>query len=139
MSYQLCIIIPAFNEAHAIAHTIRDYTATFPQGTIVVIDNNSTDGTALIADDVLRKGRDLVLTERRQGKGAAVKAGLSRVPADVYILVDGDGTYPACDAARLLEMLEAQRCEHDRWRPGFRRRSTPSNARALAMALAIAS
>jgi glycosyltransferase involved in cell wall biosynthesis len=103
--------MPAYNEAGAIASTVCDYKKTFPQATIVVIDNNSTDDTAPIAQSVLDNGRDLLLTEHRQGKGAAVKAGFSRVSADVYIMVDCDGTYPACDAARLLKILEGKRCD----------------------------
>ncbi len=111
LSYDLCIVIPAYNEAVAIADTIRDYKATFPGAVVVVIDNNSTDDTVRIAEANLEKRRDFLLTERRQGKGAAVKTGLSRVAADVYILVDGDGTYPARDAAQLLAILEQRRCD----------------------------
>jgi glycosyltransferase involved in cell wall biosynthesis len=107
----LCIIIPAFNESRTIAQTIGDYQATFPDARVVVIDNNSTDETGGIARAALRDRKDLLLTERRQGKGAAVKNGLSRVSADVYIMVDGDGTYPASDAARLLKVLLDERCD----------------------------
>ena len=111
MSYRLCIVMPAYNESHAIAETITDYKGTFPGATIVVIDNNSSDGTGRVAQDFLEKGRDFLLAERRQGKGAAVKTGLSRVATDIYILVDGDGTYRASDAARLLQILEDKRCD----------------------------
>jgi glycosyltransferase involved in cell wall biosynthesis len=107
----LSIIIPAYNESHTIAKTIGDFQATFPDARIVVIDNNSTDNTGLIAKGVLRDDRDLLLTERRQGKGIAVKNGLSRVSSDVYIMVDGDGTYRASDAARLLKALLDERCD----------------------------
>lgn len=111
MAFDLCIIIPAFNESHTIAETIADYQATFPDARIVVIDNNSTDDTGRIAREVLRHGKDLLLIEARQGKGVAVKSGLGRVSSDVYIMVDGDGTYPARDAARLLEVLKDKRCD----------------------------
>jgi glycosyltransferase involved in cell wall biosynthesis len=111
LAFDLCIIIPAFNESHTIAKTIADYQATFPDARIVVIDNNSTDDTGRIAQGVLRHGKDLLLTEPRQGKGIAVKSGLGRVSSDVYIMVDGDGTYLARDAARLLEVLKDKRCD----------------------------
>jgi glycosyltransferase involved in cell wall biosynthesis len=107
----LCIIIPAYNESHTIAKTIGDYQETFPDARIVVIDNNSTDDTGGIAQGMLRHGKDLLLTERRQGKGAAVKSGLGRVSSDVYIMVDGDGTYLARDAMRLLQVLKDERCD----------------------------
>jgi glycosyltransferase involved in cell wall biosynthesis len=111
LALDLSIIIPAFNESHTIAKTIADYQATFPDARIVVIDNNSTDDTGRIAQGMLRDGKDLLLTELRQGKGAAVKSGLGRVSSDVYIMVDGDGTYLARDAARLLEVLKDKRCD----------------------------
>jgi glycosyltransferase involved in cell wall biosynthesis len=111
LSYHLCVVIPAYNESNSIAGTIRDYKEAFPCATVIVIDNNSTDGTGCIAQRALEKGQDILLTERRQGKGAAVKTGLSRVAADVYILVDGDGTYLASEALRLLHLLEMQRCD----------------------------
>jgi glycosyltransferase involved in cell wall biosynthesis len=111
LALDLSIIIPAFNESQTIAKTIADYQATFPDARIVVIDNNSTDDTGRIAQGMLRDGKDLLLTELRQGKGAAVKSGLGRVSSDVYIMVDGDGTYLARDAARLLEVLKDKRCD----------------------------
>jgi glycosyltransferase involved in cell wall biosynthesis len=110
-SLDLTIIIPAYNESHTIAKTIGDFQVTFPDARIVVIDNNSTDNTGSIAKGALRDQRDLLLIERRQGKGIAVKKGLSRVSSDVYIMVDGDGTYRATDAALLLEILMDGRCD----------------------------
>lgn len=110
-SSRICIVIPAYNEEHAIAATVTDYQTSFPTASIVVVDNNSSDSTTHAAQGVLREGMDFLISERRQGKGAAVKTGLSRLSADIYIMVDGDGTYPARDAARLLEMMEETRCD----------------------------
>jgi glycosyltransferase involved in cell wall biosynthesis len=107
----VCIVIPAYNEEHAIASTVMDYQKIFPFASIVVVDNNSTDRTVQIVERVLRKDLDFLLTERQQGKGAAIKTGLSRVPAEIYIMVDGDGTYPATEAARLLDLMERARCD----------------------------
>ena len=111
MPAQICIVIPAYNEEHAIGQTVRDYRQVFPDARIVVIDNNSSDRTSEIATEVLDPAKDLLLFEPRQGKGAAVKAGLSRLSADIYIMTDGDGTYPAADAARLVRMLLERRCD----------------------------
>lgn len=108
---QVAIILPAYNEAAAIAATIADYQAAFPQAQILVIDNNSADGTSAEAAPALRPQQDLLLSERRQGKGHAVKKGLSRVEADIYIMTDADATYRAADARRLYEMMIAGR--HD--------------------------
>jgi len=105
----LCIIIPAYNEEHAIGQCLAEYRQAFPDARIVVIDNNSNDGTADKAKDHLTSPNDLILFEGQQGKGFAVKAGLSRIEADAYLVVDGDATYPADDARRLVgQMLETR-------------------------------
>ncbi len=106
-----CIIVPAYNEEAAIAQTIRDYKTAFPDAIVVVIDNNSSDATSAEARTVLDPERDFLLLESRQGKGAAVKTGLGRVSADVYVMTDGDNTYPAADAARLHAHLLEARCD----------------------------
>ena len=104
-----CIIIPAYNEEHAIAETICDYKKTFPKARVVVIDNNSTDATVMKAREFLDPHKDALLVEKRQGKGYAVKSALSRYIADIYILTDGDATYPAKNALNLfLELLKTR-------------------------------
>lgn len=105
------VLIPAFNEGSAIGDTIVDYQKSFPEARIVVIDNNSTDDTQERASEYLRPEKDMLLFERKQGKGHAVKCGLSRLPADVFIMTDGDLTYPAEDARRLFEQLIQSRAD----------------------------
>lgn len=99
------IIIPAYNEGTAIGQTIETYQEAFPEARIVVVDNNSTDATSEVASARLRRGQDLLLFEPRQGKGFAVKRGLSRLQADIFIMTDGDMTYPAADVRRLYERM----------------------------------
>ncbi len=110
MQLRLCVVIPAFNEEIAIAGTIAEYRATFPHARIVVVDNNSSDATAQLARGALGPD-DHLIHERRQGKGAAVKSAASRISADIYIMTDGDGTYPAREASRLLDILLHRRCD----------------------------
>ena len=107
----LCIVIPAYNESQTIAATIRDYKSVFPEAKIIIIDNNSSDDTAGAARGALEAGKDLLISEPRQGKGLAVKKGLSRASAEIYIMVDGDGTYRAADARRLMDTLLERRCD----------------------------
>jgi glycosyltransferase involved in cell wall biosynthesis len=102
---RLCIVIPAYNEERTVAGTIREYRAAFPEARFVIVDNNSSDATNARARAVLNPERDFCLFERRQGKGYAVKTGLSRISADVYIVTDADATYAADDASRLLDIL----------------------------------
>jgi glycosyltransferase involved in cell wall biosynthesis len=106
-----CIVIPAYNEGRAIAETIREYKAAFPEARIVVVDNNSSDDTSAQARPALDPSSDLLLFERRRGKGYAVKTGLTRLFADVYIMTDGDATYPATDARLLVDRILETRAD----------------------------
>lgn len=98
---RIAVIVPCYNEETTIGKVVADFRAVLPDADIYVIDNNSTDRTSEIA---LRAGAT-VFTEKRQGKGEVLKAFCERVEAEYFILVDGDDTYPAEDATRLLEPL----------------------------------
>jgi len=84
-------LIPCFNEEKTIAKVISDFRKELPSADIYVYDNNSTDNTAAIA----RKTGVLVRCEYRQGKGNVVRSMFRDIEADIYVLVDGDDTYPA--------------------------------------------
>jgi glycosyltransferase involved in cell wall biosynthesis len=111
MTSSICIVIPAYNEERAIGETIREYREEFPEGRIIVVDNNSTDGTKKAAQTELDRPEHLLLFEPRRGKGFAIKRGLSRLSADIYIMTDGDSTYPAKEARRLLDQLLMERAD----------------------------
>lgn len=80
---------------------IDDFKRVLPDADIYVYDNNSKDDTAAIAED----HGAIVRTEPRQGKGNVVRQMFREIDADYYIMVDGDDTYPAEAAPRLLEPL----------------------------------
>ena len=105
------IVIPALDEGTSIEPTIRDYQTEFPEARIVVVDNGSTDDTANRALAILRHDHDIFLTEPRRGKGNAIRAALGRLEADVFIMTDGDCTYPASEARKLYESLLATRAD----------------------------
>jgi glycosyltransferase involved in cell wall biosynthesis len=95
---RIAVAIPCFNEAAAIAAVIAQFRAALPGSEIVVFDNNSTDGTGVIARELGVR----VVAVAEQGKGHAVRAAFATLEAfDVLVLTDGDGTYPA-EAAPLL-------------------------------------
>jgi glycosyltransferase involved in cell wall biosynthesis len=95
---RIAVAIPCYNEAPAIGTVLAQFRAALPGAEIVVLDNNSTDGTA----DVARGLGVRVEPVPEQGKGHVVREAFALLgDRDVLVLVDGDGTYPA-EAAPLL-------------------------------------
>lgn len=85
------ILIPCYNEEKTIARVVRDFRAELPYADIYVYDNNSTDNTAQEA----ASAGAIVRRESRQGKGNVIRSMFRQIDADYYVMVDGDGTYPA--------------------------------------------
>lgn len=101
MADKVAVLIPCYNEAVTIGKVVDDFKRVLPDADIYVYDNNSKDDTAAIAED----HGVIVRTEPRQGKGNVVRQMFREIDADYYIMVDGDDTYPAEAAPRLLEPL----------------------------------
>lgn len=97
----IVVLIPCYNEAPTIAGVVRDFRRELPDAAIHVYDNNSTDNTPTIA----REAGAIVGRVRRQGKGSVVQWMFAKIDANVYLMVDGDGTYDAASAARLVDRL----------------------------------
>lgn len=95
---RVTVLIPCFNEAQTIGKVVRDFRAALPEAEVYVYDNNSTDDTA---GEALRAGA-IVRQERVQGKGNVIRRMFREVDADCYLMVDGDDTYPASQAAALV-------------------------------------
>lgn len=98
---RIAILVPCYNEEVAIPIVIRDFRTALPNATIFVYDNNSQDRTI----DVARAAGAVVGTETLQGKGNVVRRMFADVEADVYVIVDGDDTYDAAAAPRLISVL----------------------------------
>src|SRR5262245_65640676 len=101
MSLDIAVLVPCFNEAKAIDKVVGDFRAALPDATVYVYDNNSTDDTAAIA---ARAGA-VVRRETRRGKGNVVRRMFQDIEADVYVMVDGDDTYDAAVAPKLVARL----------------------------------
>jgi glycosyltransferase involved in cell wall biosynthesis len=95
----VAVLIPCYNEEPTIADVIRQFRTALPEAEICVFDNNSTDGTAEAAG---RAGAKVFL-ERRRGKGYVIQSMFRKIHAEVYVVVDGDGTYPVNAVADLME------------------------------------
>jgi glycosyltransferase involved in cell wall biosynthesis len=98
---RVAVIIPCYNEAVTIADVVTRFRAALPEAVIYVYDNNSKDETTAQA----RAAGAVVRSESRQGKGHVVRRMFADVEADAYIMVDGDGTYDASAAAKLVQQL----------------------------------
>lgn len=94
----IAVLLPCYNEEHAIASVVSGFKKAIPTATIYVYDNNSTDQTRARAAEA----GAIVCTEPRQGKGNVIRRMFADVDADFYIMADGDGTYEAADAPKLL-------------------------------------
>jgi glycosyltransferase involved in cell wall biosynthesis len=88
---KIAVLIPCYNEEATIGKVIDDFRHELPDAHIIVFDNNCTDATVEIA----RARRVEVRREGRQGKGFVIDTMFDDVDADVYVMVDGDDTYPA--------------------------------------------
>lgn len=103
----IAVLIPCLNEQATIGAVVRDFSAALPGATIYVYDNNSTDGTAREA----QAAGAVVRTETRRGKGHVVCRMFADVDADVYVIVDGDGTYDALSAPALVLRLQEEQLD----------------------------
>ena len=100
-SARIAVIIPCYNEEAAIETTIAGFRAALPGATVFVYDNNSRDRTG----DIARAAGTNVRIERMQGKGHVVLRMFADVDADIYVMADGDATYDAAAAPKLVAML----------------------------------
>ena len=98
---RVAVLVPCFNEEAAVATVVADFRQALPSAEIYVYDNNSSDRTVAVA----RESGAQVRRERRQGKGHVVRRMFADIDADIYELVDGDATYDAASAPRMIETL----------------------------------
>ena len=101
MSLSIAVLIPCYNEEVAIATVISDFKRALPGARLYVCDNNSKDRTV----EVARAAGAEIRHETLQGKGNVVRRLFADVEADIYVLVDGDATYEAEAAPRLIQRL----------------------------------
>ena len=98
----IAVLIPCYNEAETIARVVRSFKKYLPSAIVYVYDNCSEDTTATQA----KEAGAVVKFERNKGKGNVVRQMFADIDADIYIMVDGDSTYSATDAPKMVEMIE---------------------------------
>lgn len=95
---RVSVVLPAYNEAPHIRAAVEDFFVGGVVDEVIVVDNNSRDGTA---DEVRRTAARLV-EETRQGYGFALRRGLREATGDLVILAEPDGTFIGRDVLKLL-------------------------------------
>jgi len=98
---RVVVLIPCHDEEITIAKVIGDFRASLPAAAVYVFDNNSSDGTARVASVAKAHVRHVAL----QGKGNVLRRMFADIDADIYVLVDGDDTYDATSASRMVDLL----------------------------------
>lgn len=123
---RIAVLIPCYNEEVAIGRVVEAFRAALPGAAVYVYDNNSRDGTR----EAARAAGAVVRTETLQGKGHVVRRMFADIEADIYVLVDGDDTYEAAAAPRMVARLVEDRLDmvtgtrvseaEEAYRPGHR-------------------
>lgn len=103
----IAVLVPCYNEEQTIADVVVGLRTALPGAVIYVFDNNSQDLTALRA----RSAGAVVVREPRQGKGNVVRRMFADIDADIYLMIDGDGTYAPEDAPLMINTLLTERCD----------------------------
>lgn len=97
----IAVLIPCLNEEHAIGSVVSGFLASLPTAQIFVYDNGSTDRTI----EAAQSAGACVRSESRRGKGNVVRRMFADIYADIYVLVDGDGTYDPASAPEMVNKL----------------------------------
>ena len=106
--FRIAAIVPCHNEEIAIAKVVTDLRAAVPGMTVYVYDNCSTDRTI---EQALAAGA-VVCSEPLKGKGNVVRRAFADIDADIYLLIDGDDSYDAAAAPRMIEKLVDENLDH---------------------------
>jgi glycosyltransferase involved in cell wall biosynthesis len=105
--YSIAVLIPCHNEEKTVAEVVKSFRAALPEAQIYVYDNASTDRTA---ERALEAGAILGHVPHK-GKGHVIRRMFADIESDIYVMVDGDSTYPAERARELTDLLIKDRLD----------------------------
>jgi glycosyltransferase involved in cell wall biosynthesis len=94
---RITAVIPCLNEEAGLQRVLNELPSFVDE--VIVVDNNSTDGTATVA----RSMGAIVVHELNRGYGRAYKKGFSFATGDIIVTLDGDHSYPVDALSYLLE------------------------------------
>ncbi len=106
---KIAVLIPCYNEEQSIGKVVKDFRKELPEADIYVYDNNSTDKTVEMAKDA----GAIIRHEYNQGKGNVVRRMFREIEADIYVMVDGDDTYPSEEVHKLIAPIAERKSRYD--------------------------
>lgn len=104
---KIAVLIPCYNESKTVKKVVEDFRRVLPEATVYVYDNNSSDGT----DEIARAAGAVVRYEHQQGKGNVIRRMFREIDAEVYLMVDGDDTYPAEAAPEMVRKVREEQSD----------------------------
>jgi len=111
---KLAIVIPSYNERQNIEALINQVFKVFPEASVVVVDDNSPDGTPALIRQLAKKYRNLhlILRKNKQGRGSAVIRGLAfaqeKLKAEIFVEMDADCSHDPEELPDLLKQADAR-------------------------------
>lgn len=113
LELRVSVLMPVYNERATVVHAVERVRQVLLSVEIICVDDCSTDGTRDLLSSLLESGviDHLVLHEKNQGKGAAVRAALAKATGDVVIIQDADLEYDPADIVRLLGPVQDGRAD----------------------------
>ncbi|EMY35599.1 dolichyl-phosphate beta-D-mannosyltransferase [Arthrobacter crystallopoietes BAB-32] len=133
-------IIPTFNEIDSLPRTIARLRAAVPDSDVLVVDDNSPDGTGQLADSLAARDRAIHVLHRqgKEGLGAAYIAGFKwglEAGYDVLVEMDADGSHQPEELQRLLSALDngADMAKGSRWIRGGKVVNWPLHRKLLSL------
>ncbi len=103
---KLSIIIPCYNEKDTILEILKRVEAVDLEKEIIVVDDNSTDGTQELLQGISPRRAKVISRDGPRGKGAAIREGLKHVTGDVVVIQDADLEYDPNDYYELVRPIE---------------------------------
>ncbi|HPP30088.1 MAG TPA: glycosyltransferase family 2 protein, partial [bacterium] len=101
---KLSVIVPVYNEKDTIFKIIERIVEVPVEKEIIVVDDGSTDGTREILQDFKSPNLKIILKEKNEGKGSAIREGLKYVSGDVVVIQDADLEYNPEDWIKMLKI-----------------------------------
>lgn len=104
---KLTVLIPIYNEIHTIREIVKRVQDTGLADQILLVDDGSTDGTRQAIAELDGQGAvRVILHEKNQGKGAAVRTGIENASGDILLIQDADLEYDPREYPNLLRPLQ---------------------------------